>query len=161
MELFSGGENCPPCKLRTAVCWRHWRKSCQTCCDGFLASLSSACFFFVFPGSPIRHIVHRVWQSNSFYEPGISKRCFRDDKNLLEWLVAPAESVGAEASEDKPGKLLVLQVPPGAFIIMEVWETLSKYYFIHLIICPIAEGIRETKVQSYLTMHPSFIALKW
>lgn len=29
--------------------------------------------------------------------------------------MAPTESVGAEASEDEPGKLLVLQVPPGDF----------------------------------------------
>lgn len=59
----------------------------------------------------MQHTERRVGEKKTNYEPGASKLFFPNDKHLRGWLVAPAEAEAAEASDEVPEKLLVLQAP--------------------------------------------------
>lgn len=59
----------------------------------------------------MQHTERKVGEKKANYEPGASKLFFPNDKRLRWWLVAPAEAEAAEASEEIPEKLLVLQAP--------------------------------------------------
>lgn len=81
--------------------------------------ISSAHVSPVFLGLLMQHTVQSVWEK----EPGASKLYFPNDKNLQG---GGCPSPPSAASEEEPGKLLVLQVPSGDFCHHGCWRNTSQ-----------------------------------
>lgn len=146
MKLFDCGENCSfykrvsssLLKANLSELWWHFGL--------YILSLLFLCFSW---------LTNAIYSTQSVTEKklpksGASKLCFPDDNNLWGWLVSPSESVGTKASEEEPGENVGFSKCPQVIFIIttEVWETLSKHHFIHLIPTTILDGRRETKVWS-------------
>lgn len=145
----------------TPLHWTHWRKIVRDAVMTFLVLVSFVYFPFVFLGSLMQSTTYRMWEKRNCYGPSASKLFFPNDKNLLGWLVAPAESEAAgrkQAQRRSLGNCWFYKCPQVIFVIMEVWETLFKT-FVHLILTAILEGRWGTKVELF-SSEPRYTAVK-